>query len=331
MTDGSQHSLGDFDDGDDEPRVTAEAAAIAGSDGGEASVVDPDDHRFPPVEETVELAVTQVDYTIAGRGDDEAPIVHVFGRIPGEDGDDPEAVHARVHGFTPYFYAPVDSVSEDRLREYDAITGWDYEDDAGEPFESIRGERLLKIYGRTPRDVGQIRDDFDHFEADILFPNRFLIDKDVTSGITVPARRAEDGSLRIHHEEVQPADVTAEPRVSIFDIEVDDRQGFPEDGEETMISLTAHDSYDDPRAFPARRHSRATIPSRASPSTWTSAGSLPKKRCLRTFSRTSTTPIRTSSPGGTSTTSTRPTCWIAWRYSKRVAPTTTSTRIDSRA
>jgi len=245
MTDGSQHSLGDFDDGDDEPRVAAEAAAIAGSDGGEASVVDPDDHRFPPVEETVELAVTQVDYTIAGRGDDEAPIVHVFGRIPGEDGDDPEAVHARVYGFTPYFYAPVDSVSEDRLREYDAITGWDYEDDAGEPFESIRGERLLKIYGRTPRDVGQIRDDFDHFEADILFPNRFLIDKDVTSGITVPARRAEDGSLRIHHEEVQPADVTAEPRVSIFDIEVDDRQGFPEDGEETMISITAHDSYDD--------------------------------------------------------------------------------------
>ena len=50
----------------------------------------------------------------------------------------------------------------------------------------IKGEQLVKIYGQTPRDVGKFREEFDHYEADILFPNRFLIDKGIESGIRIP-------------------------------------------------------------------------------------------------------------------------------------------------
>jgi DNA polymerase I len=238
-----QHEIGDFDapsgDGDRRP-LAEEAAHVAGNGGQSAERVDPTAEGWSDVAETVSFVVTQVDYTVEGYGDDEQPVVHVFGRTP-----DREPVHARVYEFQPYFYAPTASLAGDEVQRYDGIVGMDETDAGGEPFESIRGERLTKLYGRTPRDVGQVRDEFDHYEADILFPNRFLIDKDVTSGVSVPARRADDGSYRVHHSEVDPVAVHAPPRVNTFDIEVDDRHGFPEDGEEPIICLTSHDSYDD--------------------------------------------------------------------------------------
>ncbi|WP_254273722.1 DNA-directed DNA polymerase [Haloarcula marina] len=241
MSDEGQRTFGDFQaEGADDRPVADEAAAIAGNGGGSADLVDIDERQFPDVSETVEFVVTQVDYTVEGRGDDEFPVVHVFGRT-----DDNETVHARVYEFEPYFYVPADSVTEDRLRQYDRIVDWHYEDANGDPFESIRGERLLKIIGQTPRDVGQMRDDFDHYEADILFPNRLLIDKDITSGVRVPVRELDDGSLKVHHEEIAAVEASADPRVNTFDIEVDDRHGFPEEGEETIVCLTSHDSYDD--------------------------------------------------------------------------------------
>ena len=241
MSEQGQHTFGDFqtDEGEDS-RPASEAAAVAGDGPASADVVDIDEQQFPAVEETVEFVVTQVDYTVEGRGDDEYPVVHVFGRT-----EDEKPVHARVYEFKPYFYAPVDSVSDDRLRNYDRITGWEEADTDGEPYESIRGERLTKIFGQTPRDVGQMRDDFDHYEADILFPNRLLIDKDITSGVRVPARELDDGSYKVHHEELRPVEASAPPRVNTFDIEVDDRNGFPEDGEQTIVCLTSHDSYTD--------------------------------------------------------------------------------------
>ncbi|MFC7074142.1 DNA-directed DNA polymerase [Halovenus rubra] len=240
----SQRELGDYGGGNPEDRPAEEAQAVAGNGGSDATYVDTSDALFPDVEETVDIAVMQVDYTIEGSGDDEHPIVHVFGRTPKQD-----LIHVRVREFQPYFYAPAENVTEGRLMEYDRITGWDKVDEEGEPFESIRGQRLVKIYGQTPRDVGQIRDEFDHYEADILFPNRLLIDKDITSGIRIPKRAIETGrnrlTLRAHHEEIEAVDVDADPRVNTFDIEVDDRSGFPEDGEEPIICLASHDSLDD--------------------------------------------------------------------------------------
>jgi DNA polymerase I len=246
MTDAGQQDLSSWADSAEDERPDAEAEHVAGTDGGAAGdVVDPALETLPEADGTVEIRVMQVDYTIEGTGSDETPIVHVFGRT--EDG---EREHVRVQGFEPYFYVPVDSVDPSEFATYDAITGYE------EGYESIRGDELYKVFGRTPRDVGQVRDEFEHYEADVLFPNRFLIDHGVESGIRVPARRddapssdAERGDVNapitIHHEEVVPIDVLAEPRVHTLDIEVDDRRGFPEDGEEPIVCLSTHDSVRD--------------------------------------------------------------------------------------
>jgi DNA polymerase I/DNA polymerase-2 len=227
-------------DGTSDDVVHAEAEAVAGdADPVVNEIVSAEADALPDVDGETELMVTQVDYTVEGSGDRERPVLHVFGRTR-----DNTAEHVRVHGFRPYFYAPTESISADDLTD-DVITGSEETDENGERYESIRGEKLTRIFGRTPRDVGNVRDQFDHYEADILFPNRLLIDKDVTSGVRVPERRAEDGALYAHHDEIEPRDVPADLRVHTLDIEVDDRSGFPEEGEEPIICMTSHDSYRD--------------------------------------------------------------------------------------
>ncbi|MBP2252219.1 DNA polymerase I [Halarchaeum solikamskense] len=241
----SNASLSDFPSGTNDgggdgdaaatPRPDEEARYVAGDDDPLVSeVFDAESGALPDVDATIDLLVTQVDYTVEGSGERERPVIHVFGRT-----SENTVEHVRVHGFRPYFYAPTDSLTEDDLAK-DVITGHE------EGYESIRGDDLTKIFGRTPRDVGNIRDEYDHYEADILFPNRFLIDKDVNSGVRVPARRAEsDGALVVRHDEVEAVEADAELRVNTFDIEVEDRNGFPEDGEEPIVCLTSHDSYRD--------------------------------------------------------------------------------------
>jgi DNA polymerase I len=236
MTDNAR--LTDFTDGGGDQRPAGEAEAVAGNGGNGGSVapevIDTSAYRYPDADGTIAIGVTQVDYTIEGNGSDESPVLHLFGRTT-----ENEVEHVRVREFRPYFYTPTDSLDGSPEAEYDRLTG------SEEGYESIRGEPLTKIFGQTPRDVGQLRDQFDHYEADILFPNRLLIDKDVRSGIRVPERRAEDGAIDVPHQEITPVEIDIERRVTTFDIEVDDRSGFPEDGEEQIICLTSHDSYDD--------------------------------------------------------------------------------------
>ncbi|TQQ82020.1 DNA-directed DNA polymerase [Halonotius roseus] len=256
QSDLSTFSSPEADDADPADATDADdaAAVVAGNGGGRVSeVVDVDDAKFPDSTGTVELMVTQVDYTIEGGGREEHPIIHVFGRRA-----DGTHEHVRVLGFEPYFYVPTDSLDTPPEEEYDVVVDSREVDVDGDSFESIRGEKLTKVIGRTPRDVGQIRDEFDHYEADILFPNRFLIDKGINSGIEVSERRLGDGgdngdddnddesnTIQVPHNEVVPADVDSDLRVNIFDIEVDDRRGFPEDGEEPIVCLTSYDSFDE--------------------------------------------------------------------------------------
>ena len=254
MTDDGQTGLAEFSsEGDDssssdsERDFAAEARAVAGDgDGSGIETIDPTRDgltaRYGEPAEMIRLSVMQIDYTVAGREPNERPIIHLYGR---DNADEPH--HVKVLGFEPYFYAPTESLDRPPEEEYDELVGSEETDGNGDPFESIRGEHLTKIYGRTPRDVGNVRDEFDHYEADILFPNRFLIDKDIQSGVEVPVRRDEEGSLIVAHEEVEAAEMTATPRVNTFDLEVDDRHGFPEpdDAEQPIICLASHDSYDD--------------------------------------------------------------------------------------
>ncbi|MDB2273763.1 DNA-directed DNA polymerase [Halorubrum ezzemoulense] len=252
-------SAGDADgeaDGDTdterEELAAQEAAVVAGGGRGHVNdVVDVDEAKFPESTGTVELMITQIDYAVEGYGSDEYPVVHVFGRRPAEhveDADHDVVEHLRVLGVEPYFYVPTADLDRDPVDEYDVVIGTREAGPDGEPYESIRGEPLTRIVTRTPRDVGNIRDDFaTSFEADILFPNRFLIDNGINGGIRVEERRLDDGeeTIQVHEGHLEPAEVDADLRVNTFDIEVDDRRGFPEDGEEPIICLTSHDSYED--------------------------------------------------------------------------------------
>ena len=222
-----QAGLGDFAKSTDRP--TGEAHAIAGFDdegtrSAETSLAEADEH--------LDIALQAIDYTLA-RTDtgDETPVIHVFGRTI--DGT-PE--HIRVHGIRPYFYVPDAEV--DRFRSDERVTGVE----GG--FKAIDGTSVTRIYAQTPRDVGQLREGYTHYEADVRFPNRFLIDYGIKTGVRVPARR-KNGVIDVTADEVKPVEVHADPRVFFFDIEVDDRRGFPEDGEEPIISIAAHDSEGD--------------------------------------------------------------------------------------
>jgi len=245
---GAGDAEGDGTETEREDLAAQEAAVVAGGGRGRVSdVVDVDEAKFPESTGTVDMMITQIDYAVEGYGSDEYPVVHVFGRRPVEGGDDVRE-HVRVLGVEPYFYVPTADLDRDPVEEYDVVIGTREEDPDGEGYESIRGEPLTRIVTRTPRDVGAIRDDFEtSFEADILFPNRFLIDNGLNGGMRVEERRLDDGSgtMQVHEGQLEPADVEADLRVNTFDIEVDDRRGFPEDGEEPIICLTSHDSYDD--------------------------------------------------------------------------------------
>lgn len=199
---------------------------------------------FPEKEGTLDLALMQVDYDLETREDgSEYSVIHAFGRTGEYDGPDStdDLEHVEIRGFDPYFYVPQQTVKNGDLNaDDDRIMGLD---DAS--YTSIRGTPVTRVYGRTPRAVGQIRDEYDHYEADILFPNRFLIDKQLNSGMRVPEQRADDGTLIAHESQVVPIEKTAPPRVCTFDIEVDDRQGFPEadTADQPILSLTTHDNY----------------------------------------------------------------------------------------
>ena len=264
-------SAGDADDNGDTDRsdlAAEEARVVTGSGSGRVSdVIDVDEAKFPDSTGTVELMITQIDYAVEGYGSDEYPVVHVFGRRPAEnvseDTDHDVVEHLRVLGVEPYFYVPTAELEIDPVEEYDVVIGTRESDPDGNAYESIRGEPLTKIVTRTPRDVGNIRDDFTTtFEADILFPNRFLIDNGLNGGIRVEERRLDDdeGTIQVHEGHLEPADVDAEMRVNTFDIEVDDRRGFPEDGEEPIICLTSHDSYDDEYVVWLYDAPEATVP-----------------------------------------------------------------------
>ena len=200
--------------------------------------VDPIETNGSKTDGFVELAVFQVDYTLKKIGEVEKPIIHVFGRTI-----ENKTEHVQVHGFRPYLYTLESSFNREVAEGIPGVTGWERENENKQPYVGIKGERLVKIYGQTPRDVGKFREEFDHHEADILFPNRFLIDKGIESGIKIPEKRTPDGTLEVSHEDVFAADVSSDLRINTFDIEVEDRNGFPENGEETILCISSHDSY----------------------------------------------------------------------------------------
>ena len=136
---------------------------------------------------------------------DNKPVIHVFWT-------DDQGIrhHEEDANFKPYFYVPV----EENVPKDFRITGVEN----GE-FYSIFGGKVKKVYTQLPSHVKEVRDLFTKtFEADVLFPTRYTIDKlDGVKGIL---------------------------RVGIADIETDDSDGMPDitKADKEIYCITLHDS-----------------------------------------------------------------------------------------
>ncbi len=175
----------------------------------------------------VRVGINQVEYSV-GTGF-EIPVIHIFGRdVSGR------AVKIDVTGFRPYFYVPAGLVEERPLPQ-------EVEVEPGTTYRSIRGEPLRRLYTRRPSDVRNVRDHFgQHYEADIPFATRFMIDCGLSAGVKLPA-----GTSVVDYRELAPADIKAPARTCIMDIECVDEQGFPEPERDPIICVTCWDSFDE--------------------------------------------------------------------------------------
>ena len=179
----------------------------------------------------VRIGIHQVEYSVGA----DIPVIHVFGRDASG-----RAVRIDVTGFRPYFYVPADQVEK-----RSPPSGVELE--PGTTYRSIRGEPLRRLYTRRPGDVRTVRDDFrQHYEADIPFTTRFMIDCGLTAGVELPDGAVEpsDVAVGIEYHELAPSDVAVPARTCIMDIECVDEQGFPEPERDPIICVTCWDSFD---------------------------------------------------------------------------------------
>lgn len=140
----------------------------------------------------------------------------------------------------PYFYIPL-SEYEPELENDEKITGIEH------GYENPDGEHMVRVYTRIPGDVPKIRDGYTHHEADILFPNRFLIDAGIEGSIRIPADHATEYPTQISIDEIEDTECNYPSRVCFCDIEVDDSNGFPEQSlaQEEITSITVYDNYEE--------------------------------------------------------------------------------------
>lgn len=169
----------------------------------------------------LQILINQVEYSNSPDG----PVIHVFGRT-----DKGVAKRVDVMGFRPYFYTAAEqvaSISNTKQMEVDKTT----------EYLSIRGEPVRRIYTDNPGNVKDLRERFHHYEADIPFATRFMIDCGLTGGLSVPKEK-------VHFKEVLPAVVEAAARVCLIDIECNDARGFPDPSRDEIVCLTSWDSFE---------------------------------------------------------------------------------------
>jgi DNA polymerase I len=169
----------------------------------------------------IRAAINQVEYSNTPEG----PVVHVFTRdVNGR------AFRIDVTGFKPYFYVPAEQAE---TTSHDSRITLE----PGTQYISIRGEKLRRLITVRPTDVRDLRERYRHFEADIPFATRFMIDTGLTGGIEAPDTVAD-------FREIRPAVIDAPARTCILDIECEDERGFPDPQRDAIICITCFDAFD---------------------------------------------------------------------------------------
>jgi DNA polymerase I len=169
----------------------------------------------------IRIAINQVEYSKESGG----PVIYIFGRDALG-----KATRIDVTGFKPYFYIPADEATSKPVPPQATL-----EPDTA--YRSIRDEALRRLYTQQPTDVRDVRQLYRHFEADIPFATRFMIDCGLTGGVSAP-------SMNVDYKELKPAEVDASARSCIIDIECEDERGFPDPHRDAIICITCYDSFD---------------------------------------------------------------------------------------
>jgi DNA polymerase I len=172
---------------------------------------------------------------IQSHGEGLRPIVHIKGRTHGNS-----RVHVRLHGAEPYFYVPR-SQYDSEIEENTEVTRVE------RGHEDIHGNQMVKVCTRIPGDVPKLRSGYDHYEADILFPNRVMIDIGIEGAAKIPAEHVSPDPTDVLEEDLKESNYNTRSRVCFCDIEVYDKDGFPdqERAEREVTSITVYDNYRD--------------------------------------------------------------------------------------
>lgn len=169
---------------------------------------------------SLQISINQIESTNVPSG----AILHIFGRD--ENGN---AHKIDVSGYRPYFYAPTQQA--DTLPVLGGAVV-----DTESIYHTIKGQELRRIYTIHPNDIREIRSRYQHFEADIPFGTKFMLDFDIKSGIEVDEHRTSCNN-------VISKDLKYKSKLCIADIECEDHRGFPEPDRDAIIAITAWDSF----------------------------------------------------------------------------------------
>ncbi len=165
-----------------------------------------------------EICVSAVEYSFRN----DTPIINIFGR------DKEGNIHrVDVVDYKPYFYA---------LSNQSSLVPPNLTVDP-DVYKSIKNDNLIKIITKKPSDIRDYRDRFTHFESDILYTQKFLIDAQIKSGISYDFSPCTT-------EDLKPIDFNTPARACILDIECSDERGFPDSLKDPIFCITAYDSFD---------------------------------------------------------------------------------------
>lgn len=142
----------------------------------------------------------------------------------------------KILGFPPYFFVPSTAIIPNHPAIKSIEQGF-----KGLQAHPLSGEEpLTKITMRTPTDVKIFRYEFNtHYEADIPFVRRFLIDTNIKSGFEISM-----GKKTVNYKNLIPNDFSLSPLICFLDIEVYTKIRFPNPRrkEEKIILITVYDN-----------------------------------------------------------------------------------------
>lgn len=144
-------------------------------------------------------------------------------------GEDRKRYTFELRNQDSYFFVDEEPVFEHKLRGKvkKVVSG----------YYSIFGKPLWKVYTKFPKDVRELREGFNHYEADIVWTNRICIDNRLTDGF-----RWEEGLVidnEVDHIKLRTWTVDIEVSAPTFD------EAKPSNPKGDLVCIVCHDSYED--------------------------------------------------------------------------------------